>query len=115
MMLAVLQSSATLLVAFAALGIGGRRHSAALRHLILTAALLAALVVPFLPPVVPPVVAGFSPRSVATRETRAEARDYISDSVGTVLLPQSETTHRSFVFYLWIGGTIVSVTFIIAG
>jgi TonB family protein len=116
MMMAVLQSSATLLVAFAVLGIAGSRLSAAVRHLILTVALLASVVAPFLPPVVPPVFEGFGPGSVTIRqETRAEARDYMSEPVGTVSLPQPDTAHRSFAFYLWIGGTIVSAIFVIAG
>jgi TonB family protein len=115
MMVAIVRSSAILLVAFGVLGIGGRRLSAAVRHLILTVALLASLVAPFLRPMIPPVVAGFSARSVETRETRPEARDYISDSVGTGSFPLSNTTHRSFAFYLWVGGSIVSAMFIIAG
>src|SRR5262245_8432975 len=53
MMLAILQSSVPLLVAFAVLGIAGGRMSAAIRHLILTAALLAALIAPFLKPIIP--------------------------------------------------------------
>jgi TonB family protein len=116
MMLAIVRSSTILLIAFGVLGCGGRRLSAAVRHLILTVALLAALVAPFLPPVVPPVVADLSRRSVGVRhETRAEARDYISDSVGTVSAPQPDTPRRSFAFYLWIGGSIVSAMFIISG
>jgi TonB family protein len=116
MILAVLQSSATLLVAFAVLGIAASRLSAAVRHLILTVALLASLVAPFLPPVVPPVFDGFGAGSVSIRqETRAEAPDYISDSVGAGSFPRPDTAHRSFTFYLWIGGTIVSAMFIVAG
>src|SRR5262245_60873714 len=117
MMLAIVRSSTILLISFGVLGIAGRRLSAAVRHLILTVALLASLVAPFLPPMVPPVFDGFGPRSVSIRqETRAEAREYISDSAATVFsLPQPDTSRRSFAFYLWIGGTIVSATFIIAG
>jgi beta-lactamase regulating signal transducer with metallopeptidase domain len=82
----------------------------------LTVALLASLVAPFLPPVVPPVFEGFGAGSVSIRqETRAEAHDYISESVGTVSLAQPDTPHRSFAFYLWIGGTVVSAIFILAG
>jgi TonB family protein len=117
MILAIVRSSTILLIAFAVLGIGGRRLSAAVRHLILTVALLASLVVPFLPPLFPPVFDGLGPRSVTTRqETRAEARDYIFDSVGSAgSLAPPDTARRSFAFYLWIGGSVVSVMFIIAG
>jgi hypothetical protein len=79
MILAIVRSSTILLISFGVLGIAGRRLSAAVRHLILTVALLASVVAPFLPPVVPPVFDGFGPGSVVTRETRAEARDYMLD------------------------------------
>jgi len=117
MILAVLQSSVILVIAFGAVRIL-RGQSAALRHLILTAALFASILVPFLGPLIPRhapppaieyVVAGFSPRSVPTTvETRADgqrpaARDYIAEP------------EHSRAFLIWISGVSVIAIFILAG
>jgi TonB family protein len=117
MILAVLQSSVILLVAFCAVRIL-RRQSAALRHLILTVALFASILVPFLGPLMPKqapppeikyVVAGFSPRSVTDAEqTRAEARDYIG-------APDKSEPEHSRAFVIWISGVSVMAIFILAG
>jgi TonB family protein len=117
MIFGVLQSSVILLIAFGAVRIL-RGQSAALRHLILTAALFASILVPFLGPLIPQhaplpavkhVVAGFSPRSVSpTTETRAEARDYI----GTYSKSKPE---HSGAFVIWISGVSVMAIFILAG
>jgi TonB family protein len=108
---AALQSSAMLLAAFGALRLL-RRQSAAVRHLILTAALFASIIAPLLPLVLPQgfhVVAGFSPRSIQVEEAiRAEVRNYTRVEV------VRERSH-SLVFSLWAAGAVVSFAVIVAG
>ena len=126
MILAVLQSSTILLIAFAVVSLIGRRLSAATRHWILTVALFASAVVPLLGSMVPSinirlgrfthVVAGFSPRPLPPRqETRAEARDYISDSTIASSIHKSAGTQGFAAFVLWVCGTLVAVVFFISG
>src|SRR3954468_19646797 len=114
MILTLLQSSALVVRGFVVVSLMGRRLSAATRHWILAVALFSSAVVPLLSRVIPSinitsVVAGFSPRPFPTRlETRAEARDYITDSTVSASTHGSAETRRFTALFLWPCGTFIA-------
>src|SRR5215471_9389711 len=120
MMLAVLQSSFILLIAFGAVGIL-RRQSAATRHLILTAALFCSIIVPFIGPLVPawniPRKKGDSEHFLVLQKmlTVPFFPDPASDLVTTTSFQPPTQPRPSFAIRAWVSGAVIVTLYLLAG
>src|SRR5262245_41916787 len=108
MILAVLQSSLILLIAFTVFHLL-RRQSAALRHVILTVALFSATIAPFLGRFVPE----HARQSVVLSQVQRRTQPFLKFDAGVThpSVPAAQTTapasQRPYASIIWLAGAIV--------